>query len=188
MAKDQIENWRWWQVWWTIHRVNLIASTYIQRPAHTLFPKSTKEKAWLSRQENSQFWAIVASHLTFLCLLLANILNILFYLFGCAGSWVFPGSSEGKESACNARDQGLIPGMGRYPGEGNAYHSSILAWRIPWREEPGRLQSKGLQRVGHEWATNTNSLRETDVSPRSPSACDVQGNEYILGLLWQEGV
>ena len=31
-----------------------------------------------------------------------------------------------------------------------ATHSSILAWRIPWREEPGRLQSTGLQRVGHD--------------------------------------
>ena len=31
-----------------------------------------------------------------------------------------------------------------------ATHSSILAWRIPWMEEPGRLQSKGLQRVGHK--------------------------------------
>ena len=35
-----------------------------------------------------------------------------------------------------------------------AAHSSILAWRIPWREEPGRLQSMGWQRVGHEWATS----------------------------------
>ena len=35
-----------------------------------------------------------------------------------------------------------------------ATHSSILAWRIPWTEEPGRLQSTGLQRVGHEWATS----------------------------------
>ena len=33
-------------------------------------------------------------------------------------------------------------------------HSSILAWRISWREEPGRLQSMGLQRVGHNWATS----------------------------------
>ena len=31
-----------------------------------------------------------------------------------------------------------------------ATHSNILAWRIPWTEEPGRLQSKGLQRVGHD--------------------------------------
>ena len=36
-----------------------------------------------------------------------------------------------------------------------ATHSSILAWRIPWTEEPGRLQSMELQRVGHDWATNT---------------------------------
>ena len=34
-----------------------------------------------------------------------------------------------------------------------ATHSSIRAWRIPWTEEPGRLQSTGLQRVGHDWAT-----------------------------------
>jgi len=33
--------------------------------------------------------------------------------------------------------------------EGMATHSSTLAWRIPWTEEPGRLQSMGLQRVGH---------------------------------------
>ena len=37
--------------------------------------------------------------------------------------------------------------------EGMATHSSILAWRIPWTEEPGGLQSVGLQRVRHDWAT-----------------------------------
>ena len=36
-----------------------------------------------------------------------------------------------------------------------ATHSSILAWRIPWTEEPGRLQPMGSQRVGHNWATFT---------------------------------
>ena len=51
----------------------------------------------------------------------------------------FPGSSDGKESACNAGDLGLIPGLGRSPGEENATHSSILVWRIPWTEEPGGL-------------------------------------------------
>ena len=35
--------------------------------------------------------------------------------------------------------------------EGMATHSSILAWRILWTEEPGRVQSTGLQRVGHDW-------------------------------------
>ena len=101
----------------------------------------------------------------------------------------FSDSSAGKESTCNARDPGLIPGSGRSAREGIGYplqyswaslvaelvknlsamqetwvqslgwedplekekatHSSILAWRIPWTEEPGRLQSMGLQRVGH---------------------------------------
>ena len=36
-----------------------------------------------------------------------------------------------------------------------AIHSSIVAWKIPWTEECGGLQSMGLQRVGHDWATNT---------------------------------
>ena len=39
--------------------------------------------------------------------------------------------------------------------KGKATHSSILAWRIPWREEPGGLQSLGSQRVRHDWVTNT---------------------------------
>ena len=39
--------------------------------------------------------------------------------------------------------------------KGMATHSSILAWRMPWTEEPGGLQSVGLQRVGHNWVTNT---------------------------------
>ena len=40
-----------------------------------------------------------------------------------------------------------------------AIHSSILAWKIPWMEEPGRLQSMGSQRVGHDWATFFLSLK-----------------------------
>ena len=39
--------------------------------------------------------------------------------------------------------------------EGMAIHSSILAWRIPWTEKPGGLQSMGSQGIGHNWATNT---------------------------------
>ncbi|XP_070239418.1 large neutral amino acids transporter small subunit 3 isoform X6 [Bos indicus] len=55
--------------------------------------------------------------------------------------------SDGKESTCKAGDLGSIPG-GKDPlEEGMATHSSILAWRIPWAEEPGGVQSKGSQRV-----------------------------------------
>ena len=45
----------------------------------------------------------------------------------------FPGGSDSKESAGNARDPGLILESGRYPGEGMAPHSTILAWRIHGR-------------------------------------------------------
>ena len=47
----------------------------------------------------------------------------------------------------------MIPELGRSPGEGNGNHSSILAWKSPWTEEPDGLQSLGLQRVGHDLAT-----------------------------------
>ena len=67
----------------------------------------------------------------------------------------FPGSSDGKESACNAIDPASIPESGRSPGEENGYPSSILAWRIPWTEEAGSLQPMGSQRVRHNWATKT---------------------------------
>ena len=53
-------------------------------------------------------------------------------------------------SAGDIRDWGLIPGLGRSPERGHGTHSSILAWRIPWTEEPGGLQSTGSQRVGHD--------------------------------------
>ena len=54
-------------------------------------------------------------------------------------------------NAWGVRDAGSIPVSGRYP-EGKATHSSILACRILWREEPGGLQSMGLQRVRHDWS------------------------------------
>ena len=44
--------------------------------------------------------------------------------------------------------------------EGMATHSSIVAWRIPWTEEPGGLQSIGLQRVGHDWGDLARSTCE----------------------------
>ena len=97
-------------------------------------------------------------------------------------SQVFLVAQTVKESACNAGDLGLIPGLGRSPGEEwtslvaqtvkrlstmretwvqslgwedplekeMTIHSSTIAWKIPWTEEPGRLQSMGSQRVGHD--------------------------------------
>ena len=62
----------------------------------------------------------------------------------------FPGGSDGKASACSAGDPGPIPGLGRSPGEGNGNPLRTLAWKIPWTEEPGRLQSMGSPRVRHD--------------------------------------
>ena len=59
----------------------------------------------------------------------------------------FSGSSAGKESACNLGDMGSIPRLRRSLEKEMVTHSSILAWRIPWREEAGRLQSMGSQRI-----------------------------------------
>ena len=60
---------------------------------------------------------------------------------------------SGKEFTCKAGDAGWILGSGRSPGGGNATHSSILTWEVPWTEEPGGLRSMGSQRVRHDWAT-----------------------------------
>ena len=78
----------------------------------------------------------------------------------------FPGSSAGKESACNAGDLGSIPGLGRsLGGEGMRIHYSILAWRSPmhrgaWRaavhsvaesDKTGRLSTGTAQHVKWQW-------------------------------------
>ena len=55
------------------------------------------------------------------------------------------GGSDSKESACNAGDEGSILGLEDPLEKGMAMHSSIVAWRIPWTEEPGGLQSRVLQ-------------------------------------------
>ena len=64
-----------------------------------------------------------------------------------------PSGEVVKNPPANAGDAGhevLIPGSGRSPGGGHATHSSVLAWRSPWTVEPGRLQSMGSQKVGHD--------------------------------------
>ena len=58
----------------------------------------------------------------------------------------FPGGSDDKESAYNTGGLGWEDSL----EEGMATHSSILAWRIPWTEESGGLQSRGSQRVRHD--------------------------------------
>ena len=57
----------------------------------------------------------------------------------------FSGGSDSKEFACNTGDLGLVPGLGRFSGEGNVNLLQYSCLEIPWTEEPGRLQSLGLQ-------------------------------------------
>ena len=71
---------------------------------------------------------------------------------GSASPSCCPGGTSGKNPLANAgeaTDMGLLPYQEDPLKEEMATHSSILAWRIPQKEEPGGLQSMGLQRVGH---------------------------------------
>ena len=63
---------------------------------------------------------------------------------------VFSGGSDGKKSACNVGDLGLIPGVGRSPGRAQQPTPVFLLGESPWTKEPGRLQFMGFQRVGHD--------------------------------------
>ena len=74
----------------------------------------------------------------------------------------FPGGTSVKNppaSAGDTRHAGSVPGLGKSLGEGAAIHSSILAWRIPWTEEPGGLQSIGLQ---ENQTLNSNTATDRD--------------------------
>ena len=74
------------------------------------------------------------------------------------GNRGFPGGSEGKVSACNAGDLGLIPGLGRSPGEGNGNPLQYSCLETA-TEEPGRLQSMGSQ------SHRAETWKETESSP-----------------------
>ena len=75
--------------------------------------------------------------------------------FGQQGS-PFPSGASGEEPTCQGRRRrrcGFDSWVRKISlEEGMATHSSILAWRILWTEEPGRLQSMGLQRARHDWS------------------------------------
>ena len=60
-----------------------------------------------------------------------------------------------------------------------AIHSTIIAWKIPWTEEPGRLKSMGLRRVTHHWVTtNTYTMGSGDFSPLS-ALCELRLDNYL---------
>ena len=95
---------------------------------------------------------------------------------GSFGNPRWLGGSDSKVSAYHVGDP--VRSLGREdPLEKEmATHSNILAWKTPWMEEPGRLQSMGLQTVGHDWATSL-STREAvfDLNLGLMSLGDVRG-------------
>ena len=77
---------------------------------------------------------------------------IILFSFIC---YLSTGSSDGNKSACNIGDTCLMSGSGRSAGEGYGNPLQYSSWRIPGTEEPGQLQSMGLQKLGHDSVTNT---------------------------------
>ena len=63
----------------------------------------------------------------------------------------FPGGPEGKEPACDVGDLDSVLGLEGLLEKGTATHSSMLVWRMPWTEGPGRLQFMVPERVAHPW-------------------------------------
>ena len=68
--------------------------------------------------------------------------------------------AQGKEFICQAGDVGSIPDQEDPVEKQMANHSRDLAWKIPWTEEPGGLQSMGLQRVRHDLVSKQQEQQE----------------------------
>ena len=71
-------------------------------------------------------------------------------------------------NAGDIKGSDLIPGSGSFLEESTAIHSSILAWRIPWTEEPDRLQSTGSQSVRHDWSDLAHTMHHVPGTKISP--------------------
>ena len=68
--------------------------------------------------------------------------------------------------------------------KGMATHSSILAWRIPWTEKPGRLQSIGLQRVGHDWAHMRSDMQFASSKNSLDEEFNFFNREYAIHIFY----
>ena len=79
----------------------------------------------------------------------------------------FPRGSDSRESACSADSSTWVQFLGQEDPleKGLATGSTILAWRSPWTEEPGGLQSRGLHRVRYNWATHLTLWQTCTINP-----------------------
>ena len=76
------------------------------------------------------------------------------------------------------------------PVKAMAPHSSTLAWKIPWMEEPGRLQTMGTQRVGHDWSDSAAAdsepcARDIAIKVSTISSPEVYTLEKVAKLSWK---
>ena len=88
----------------------------------------------------------------------------------------FPGGSDGKESAFNTGDPGLIFGWGRSPGEGETTHSSILAWKVPLTEEPLKIEAFEKTDETLIWPSFS-FIIYVKIKETSPDVCSCQEKE-----------
>ena len=123
-----------------------------------------------------------------LCFLLSSLFKISFYRKGqqtiahrpnlaCCGSHLFM-YYLGLLSYYNSRIEWLHQ---ETTEKAMAPHSSTLAWKIPWMEEPGGLQSMGSLRVGHDWATSLSLIGEGNGNPLQ---CSCLENPRDGGASW----
>ena len=108
-----------------------------------------------------------------------QVSHIAFFTIWAAGE-ALPGGASGTELACQCRrcTETWVWSLGWEDPleEGIATLSSILAWRIPWTEEPGGLQSMGLQRVRHDWSDSTHTAQ-----------CQLFWLFQLLSICYQDG-
>ena len=127
------------------------------------------------------------------------------YFNTCVGEWGgFPSSTSGNEPAgqCGRQEKWVWSLTQEDPlEEDTASYSSILAWRIPWTEQPGRLQSIGLQRIGHDWSdlacmheserkrkSHRVTVREDKKQNNSERMKIILNNSDYLGkVIWEQG-
>ena len=148
---------------------------YISPPSWASLPSSTPShpSGW------SSLHPIANSHwLSILHMVNVYVSMLLFQLFHPFLPLRFPGGLHGKTSTLSKDVLGLILGREDPLEKEMATHSTTLACKIPWAEEPGRLQSMGSQRVGHDWATSLSFISLLSLSPDVPQVSSLYLHLY----------
>ena len=122
-------------------------------PAIRVRKSMVKEK---TRSERKCSWSSWANVLGQSALMFATFVPSQFDIE--VSVWGFPGSSDGKDLPAVQKTWVWSLDWEDPLGMGTATHSSVLAWTIPWAEDPGWLHSMGSQRVKHNWANFTFSV------------------------------